>query len=126
FLDHFHRTSLIADDTDGLRGFLVGLISPDQPDQAYIHFVGVHPAARRTGLAGELYDRFFQLAREHGRSVIQAITSPVNETSVAFHRRLGFSVTGPVPDYNGPGRDLIVFDRSLQDLPGPTRRHRHC
>jgi hypothetical protein len=32
---------------------------------------------------------------------------------VAFHQSMGFAVTGPVPGYNGPGRDLIVFRRAL-------------
>lgn len=113
FLDHFHRTSLVAEGAQGLVGFLVGFLSPSQPDQAYIHFVGVHPRARNNGLARTLYDQFFQLARGHDRRVVRAITSPVNETSIAFHRRLGFTVTGPVGGYNGPGRDVIVFERAI-------------
>jgi hypothetical protein len=32
---------------------------------------------------------------------------------VAFHQSMGFAMTGPVPGYNGPGRDLIVFRRAL-------------
>jgi hypothetical protein len=26
---------------------------------------------------------------------------------------MGFAVTGPVPDYNGPGRDFVTFERPL-------------
>lgn len=113
FLDHFHRTSLIVEGHDGLTGFLVGIISPSEPDQAYIHFVGVSPQARNNGLARTLYDQFFQIARRHDRRLVKAVTSPVNEASIAFHRRLGFTVSGPVPDYNGPGRDLVVFERAV-------------
>jgi hypothetical protein len=32
---------------------------------------------------------------------------------VGFHLALGFGVTGPVTGYNGPGRDMIVFERAL-------------
>jgi ribosomal protein S18 acetylase RimI-like enzyme len=113
FLDHFHRTSLVAEHGDGLTGFLVGIVSPSELDQAYIHFVGVHPAARGIGLGRNLYEQFFQIARATERSVVRAITSPVNEDSIRFHRRLGFRVTGPVPDYNGPGHDMVVFERRL-------------
>jgi ribosomal protein S18 acetylase RimI-like enzyme len=113
FLDHFHRTSLVAEGHDGLTGFLVGIISPSEPDQAYIHFVGVSPQARNDGVARTLYEQFFQIARRHGRTVVKAVTSPVNEASIAFHRHLGFTVSGPVPDYNGPGRDLMVFERAI-------------
>lgn len=44
---------------------------------------------------------------------MSAITAPVNTGSVAFHRAPGFSVTA-VSDYNGPGRDMLVFERALR------------
>jgi len=113
FLDHFHRTSLVAEAPEGLVGFLVGLISPSAAGVGYIHFVGVAPAARNRGLARTLYDAFFALAAGHGVHRVKAITSPVNQGSVAFHRRMGFSVRGPVPDYDGPGRDMMVFERAV-------------
>ncbi|GAA2640345.1 hypothetical protein GCM10010399_87370 [Dactylosporangium fulvum] len=113
FLDHFHRTSLVAGTGDGMSGFLVGIVSPSEPGEAYIHFVGVHPEARKTGLARALYERFFEIARAHDRRVVKAITSPANRTSIAFHQRMGFTVTGPVRDYNGPGHDLVTFERGI-------------
>lgn len=113
FLDHFHRTSLIVDGPGGLLAFLVGILSPSQPEQAYIHFVGVAPQARGLGLGRRLYTEFLALARADGRSVVRAITAPVNTPSIAFHRAMGFSVTGPVPDYEGPGRDYMVFELRL-------------
>ena len=113
FLDHFYRTSLVVEGPDGLLAFLVGILSPSQPGQAYIHFVGVAPRARGLGLGRRLYEEFWALARADGRSVVRAITAPVNTGSIAFHRAMGFSVTGPVPDYEGPGRDYMVFERRL-------------
>ncbi|GAA0926855.1 GNAT family N-acetyltransferase [Virgisporangium aurantiacum] len=114
FLDHFHRTSLVARDDDGaLAGFLIGMLSPSQPGRAYIHFVGVTPAARGRGLGRRLYEEFFALARAAGSSGVGAITAPVNAGSIAFHRSMGFSVTGPVVGYDGPGKDMMVFDRAL-------------
>jgi L-amino acid N-acyltransferase YncA len=73
----------------------------------------VAPQARRQGLAHLLYARFFALARADGRTTVSAVTAPVNTGSIAFHRAMGFSVTGPVPGYDGPGRDLVRFDRAL-------------
>ena len=113
FLDHFCRTSLVVQDQDGLLAFLVGILSPSDPRQAYIHFVGVAPRARSLGLGRRLYEEFFALARDDGRTVVRAITAPVNIASIAFHRAMGFAVTGPVPDYEGPGRDYMVFERRL-------------
>lgn len=113
FLDHFHRSSLVVDGADGPRAFLVGILSPSEPDCAYIQFVGVSPAARGSGLGRLLYAEFFALARADGRQVVRAVTAPVNSGSVAFHRAMGFTVTGPVTDYDGPGHDKIVFERGL-------------
>lgn len=113
FLDHFHATSLVAERDGALAGFLVGFLSPSLPREAYVHFVGIAPDLRRTGLARDLYERFFALAAGHGRTVVSAVTSPVNSGSIAFHRRLGFAVAGPVGDYNGPGHDLVTFRLDL-------------
>ena len=39
-----------------------------------------------------MYERFFAVARAHGRTLVRCVTSPVNEGSIAFHRALGFDV----------------------------------
>jgi ribosomal protein S18 acetylase RimI-like enzyme len=113
FLDHFHATSTVAEAGDDLAGFLIGFLSPSLPDAAYIHFVGVNPGYRRGGLARQLYQRFFALAAADGRTVVRAVTAPVNERSIAFHSALGFTVTGPVYGYDGPGDVKVCFERSL-------------
>ena len=113
FVDLFYRTSLVIDGPDGPEAFLIGALSPSDAREAYIHFVGVAPQGRRRGYGRLLYEEFFRLARAHGRSRVSAITAPVNRRSADFHRAMGFTVTGPVPDYNGPGHDMLVFDRAL-------------
>jgi ribosomal protein S18 acetylase RimI-like enzyme len=113
FFDLFHRSSLMVDGPDGPAAFLVGILSPSDPALAYIHFVGVAPGARQHGLGRLLYESFFELARADRRRVVTAVTTPGNAGSVAFHRAMGFTVTGPVSGYHGPGRDRIVFERPL-------------
>jgi ribosomal protein S18 acetylase RimI-like enzyme len=113
FLDHFYATSTIAQAGDDLAGFLIGFLSPSRPDAAYIHFVGVHPAQRRAGLARLLYERFFALAAADGRTVVSAVTAAANARSIAFHAALGFTVSDPVPGYDGPGDLKVRFERPL-------------
>jgi ribosomal protein S18 acetylase RimI-like enzyme len=113
FLDHFHRSSLVMDGPDGLVAFLIGILSPAEPGLSYIHFAGVAPRARHGGLARLLYEEFFTLALADDRHAVSAITAPENTGSIAFHRSMGFTVAGPIPDYNGPGRDFITFERLL-------------
>ncbi len=112
FLDHFWSTSRVAEDETGLVGFVVALVSPSA-ECAYIHFVGVRPDHRRTGLAARLYTQVQVHARQHGCRELRAITAPSNADSVAFHERLGFVVTGPIADYNGPGRSMVTFHKAI-------------
>jgi len=116
FLDHFFDTSLIAEHDGELAGFLIGFMSAAQPHQAYIHYLAVAPAWRRSGLARRLYEQFFDRARHDGRTVVKAITSPQNATSIAYHRAMGFTVSDPVKDYDGPSLDRVVFAREITSL----------
>lgn len=113
FFEHFRQTSFVAEDEGELVGFLCGFLSQTYPDQAYVHFAGVHPKRRGSGLGRELYERFFRAALEAGRPVIRCVTSPVNEASVAFHRRLGFEIEGEVPDYDGSGEPRVLLRKRL-------------
>ncbi len=91
-----------------------GGLSFPGPGRRGLHpFAGVDPAYRGTGLARGLYGRFLAEARAAGRHVVRAITSPGNHGSIRFHAALGFTVAGPVPDYNGPGRDMMTFELHL-------------
>lgn len=114
FLDHFWRTSLVAETSNAdLAGFLVGFVSPSKPGHAYIHFVGVAPDTRGSGLGRTLYERFFAIARDAGCHTVGAITSHVNTASSDFHAAMGFAVKGPIDDYDGPGTRMFRFDRAL-------------
>jgi ribosomal protein S18 acetylase RimI-like enzyme len=109
FLDHFWSTSRIAQDQRGLAGFLVAFVSPSQPHLGYLHFAGVRPDHRRNGLARQLYGEFADQAAEQGCTELHAITAPDNIGSIRFHRSLGFAVSEPLPDYNGPDRTMVSF-----------------
>ena len=114
FLDHFYATSFVAERDGDLAGFLVGFMSPSLPDAAYIHFVGVHPQFRGNGLARALYQRFFELAAADGRLVVRAVTAPGNTQSIAFHTAMGFTVTEPIPGYDGPSSGKVLFECRLR------------
>ncbi|HXV56283.1 MAG TPA: GNAT family N-acetyltransferase [Gaiellaceae bacterium] len=113
FFLHFRETSFVAERDGELAGFLAAFLSQTLPDEAYVHFVGVRPAERGSGLGRDLYERFFAVAREHGRRRVTCVTSPANEGSLAFHARLGFEASQPQRDYDGPGEDRVVLTRAL-------------
>jgi ribosomal protein S18 acetylase RimI-like enzyme len=122
FFDHFHDTGLAAEADGHPVGFLAGFMSATAPDQAYIHFVGVDPNHRRAGVARAMYERFFELARERGRTTVRCLTSPVNRASIAYHQAMGFEIEpGNASldglhvhlDHDGPGQDRVLFIRTI-------------
>jgi GNAT superfamily N-acetyltransferase len=124
FFEHFRGTSLLVEHEDALVAFFVGFFCGDHQDEACVHFVGVAPEWRRVGLASDLYRRFFALARTNGRSVVRAVTAPVDTGSVAFHTALGFSLLPGDAEVDGvpvtldqaapQGRHLVRFQLFLE------------
>jgi ribosomal protein S18 acetylase RimI-like enzyme len=115
FFVHFRDTSFVAEDGDALAGFICGFRSQTYAEEAYIHFVGVDPARRGTGLGRALSERFF--AAVAPRTVVRAVTSPVNERSVAFHQALGFEVERVDEDYDGRGEARVLLVKNLTSKP---------
>ena len=122
FFNHFANTSFVVEEEGVLLGFLIGFLSPSKADEAYIHFVGVNPAARQQGIGRLLYQRFFEIARQNNRTTVCCITSPVNKLSVAFHKAMGFSLhpgdaqEDGIPyclDYDGLGKHRVVFVKEI-------------
>ena len=114
FFIHFESTSFVADREDGtLAGFLIGFLSQTDRETAYVHFVGVAPAERGSGLGRELYERFFAAAREAGCSVVRCVTSPQNTASLAFHEAIGFEQEGTAEDYDGAGSSRVLLAKRL-------------
>jgi ribosomal protein S18 acetylase RimI-like enzyme len=122
FFVHFKPTSFVAEQEGKIRGFVCGFVSQTNPTQAYIHFLGVDPDYRKDGLGRKLYEQFFEAARSRGCTEALCITSPVNKTSIAFHRRMGFEILpgntevdgiAATADYDGRGEARILFRREL-------------
>ncbi|MGC0153168.1 GNAT family N-acetyltransferase [Chromobacterium vaccinii] len=118
YFDHFRTTCFAAVEGEEVVGFLIGFRSQSQPEQAYIHLVGVSPLARGREVGRGLYRRFFETVGAFGCVEVRAITSPGNAGSIAFHRRMGFEllagegVEDGVPvvyDYSGPGQHRVRF-----------------
>ena len=100
FLEHFASSSFVAHDEQGLAGFLIGFLSQDEPGDAYVHFLGVRPDTRGSGLGRMLHDRFAHTVAAFGVTTVRAVTSTENRDSVDFHSRIGFVIDGidePLP-----------------------------
>jgi GNAT superfamily N-acetyltransferase len=110
-VQEFGSTCLVARAEDGIRGYLLGFVTPDHT--GYVHLIATRDDSRGTGLGRTLYAAFTEAARGQGAVRLKAITSVTNEGSIAFHRSLGFDAR-VVEDYDGPGRPRVVFTRGLR------------
>ncbi|MCL1699204.1 GNAT family N-acetyltransferase [Lysinibacillus sp. Bpr_S20] len=122
FFDHFTQTSFIAEKDGELVGFLIGFLSQTYSNEAYIHFVGVHPAYRKHNIGKKLYNQFFNVVRQNNRSIVRCVTSPVNKVSIAYHTKMGFEIENGDrivdslslnTDYDGPNQDRVLFVKKL-------------
>ncbi|MBE9914195.1 GNAT family N-acetyltransferase [Paenibacillus donghaensis] len=122
FFDHFQDTSYIVEDNGEVIGFLIGFISQSRSKEAYIHFVGVHPQYREHGVGRRLYETFFNAVKIRGVENIRCVTSPVNKSSIAYHKKMGFviekgdKIVDGVDvhlDYDGKGGDRVLFMKRL-------------
>lgn len=122
FFYHFRNTILVVEDQEGLIGFVMGYFSQTQPKEAYIHVVAVNPNTRKTGVGRFLYENFFVLCKENGRTIIRACTAPININSIEFHTHMGFTIEQgnatvngfPVTlDYLGKDDHKVLFVKEL-------------
>jgi ribosomal protein S18 acetylase RimI-like enzyme len=124
FFTHFCNTSFIAESDGMIIGFLIGFLSQSHPEEAYIHFVGIHPDFRKQGVGSALYREFFQTVQQLGRSQVKCVTAPVNHSSIAYHLRMGFEAEpsetyqNGMPyhlNYDGVEEHRVLFVKHLSD-----------
>ncbi|MCT0224213.1 GNAT family N-acetyltransferase [Synechococcus sp. CS-1328] len=85
----------------------------------------MHPTRRGEGLGRLLYKSFFSTVASLGCRTASCVTAPVNRNSIAFHRRMGFSILDSdcmvdgvpvVLGYDGVGEDRVIFTKDLDTL----------
>jgi ribosomal protein S18 acetylase RimI-like enzyme len=101
---------------------VIAFVSQTDPNEAYIHFVGVHPGYRAAGVGRLLYEQVIATAVERGCTRLRCVTAPTNTRFIAFHQRTGFAMVPSATqqgelfvhrDYDGPGEDRVVFVKTL-------------
>ncbi|WDP89858.1 MAG: GNAT family N-acetyltransferase [Desulfobacter sp.] len=90
---HFTNTSFLAENEEGaLVAFLLGYLSQTHENEGFINWMGVHPAHRNRGIGRLLCERFFDIARSHGKTRVTSSTAIINTASMNWHKHMGFTV----------------------------------
>jgi predicted GNAT superfamily acetyltransferase len=83
-------------------------------DFAYVDRIAVAKFARRSGIASRLYDDFADTVREEvGLMTCEVNIKPPNESSMTFHRRLGFEKVGSLISEDGAKEVAFLANRLL-------------
>lgn len=80
-------TSLIAEDDEGLVGFVAAYRPPTRPEAVFVWQIGVAKRARRRGLGRALLHQLLQLPANADVEYVTATVTVDNEASTALFRR---------------------------------------
>lgn len=122
---HYFR---VAVDADRIAAYVIGLrpgtsyASPNYrwfceryEDFAYVDRVAVADFARRLGLASRLYDDFATSVPDAVEYMTCEVNlRPPNESSMRFHRRLGFQQVGS-QQTEGGSKEVAMLARRIRD-----------
>jgi ribosomal protein S18 acetylase RimI-like enzyme len=84
---------------------------PLEPDQAHVRMLGVHPDARRRGVARALMDALLQEARRAGKRRVTLETAESMAAAQRLYESMGFR-RGPDEVYND-GFRLLTYELPL-------------
>ncbi len=130
FTKFFQKTSFILklDGDEEISGFLLGLLSQKNPQEAYIHLLCLKDEIRGRGFGKKIIDKYIEVVKSKGCKKITLITKPVNKKAITFYTKLGFNLIykknmetikidgiTAVKDYNGTGEHMVIFQNTLKD-----------
>lgn len=126
FVKFFKKTCFVVENTENktISGFLLGFISQDNINEAYVHLLCVDVSLRGEGLALKILDRFIEDVSSMGCSKISLISKPKNKRAIKFYLKHGFKsqISKQTVEeeginifrgYDGPGCDKIVFYKDI-------------
>ncbi|OBS10252.1 diaminobutyrate acetyltransferase [Acidihalobacter prosperus] len=92
-------TAAVAEDADGLAGFVTGYRPPERPDVWFVWQIGVAPRARGQGLAKRLLRDV--LTRHDDLRHVEATIEPGNQASRALFASLANELSAPMLESDG-------------------------
>ncbi len=109
---HFASTGLVAHAGDGLAGFVLGYVRPDDVSTAFVWQVAVAETARGQGLARRLLDQWFaRCVRGSQVRFMEATVTPSNRASRALFTSFAKQRRVPLEEHVGFPR--LLFPESL-------------
>ncbi len=120
FTRFFKNTSLILEENENIKGFLIGFISQENNENAYIHLLCIEKELRGHNMALNLVEKFIRIVSSLDCKKVFLVCKPSNKTAIKFYTKMGFlpihsnetiiiDDINVFKDYDGPSEDKIVF-----------------
>jgi ribosomal protein S18 acetylase RimI-like enzyme len=124
FTKFFKNTSLVLEDKENIKGFLLGFISQENNANAYIHLLCLEKELRGQDMASNLVEKFISIVSLLDCKKVFLVCKPSNKTAIKFYTKMGFiplhsnktiiiDDINVFKDYDGPSEDKIVFCRTI-------------
>ena len=124
FTKFFKNTSLVFEDNGNIKGFLLGFISQENNENAYIHLLCIKKDLRGQNMASNLVEKFISIVSSLDCKKVFLVCKPSNKTAIKFYNKMGFlplhsdktiiiDDINVFKDYDGPYEDKIVFFKSI-------------
>ncbi|MFB3812770.1 MAG: ribosomal protein S18-alanine N-acetyltransferase [Terriglobales bacterium] len=101
------RLALVAEDTEGILGFIVALCAGPEWE---IENIVVAATARRRGVGAQLLDELLKEAQMAGAESVYLEVRESNRAARELYERAGFQAMGTRPDYySSPAENAVIY-----------------
>lgn len=122
FVSHAQSALLVFDDAGHVAGYAVVLFHANT-SLSRLYSLAVHPEARRQGIARQLMEECFALARERGTTRMRLEVHRTAYHVQAFYERMGFTAFDLAPEYYEDRDDAVRMEKPLvENLSGQSSR----
>ena len=102
---------LVAEEMGRIVGFLFGIMSSEV--ECRVLMLAVKKEQRNHGLGTMLLNRFLLECANRGVQFVSLEVRSSNLSAIRFYQRLGFMMTGRIPDYYSNGEDGYTLSLHL-------------
>lgn len=111
--DMYRKWWFVAAHPDGLRGYSLGVPTPDR-GRAWLLGLGVRIEFQRRGYGRLLTISSLRKLADFGVRDVYLTVEPTNWRALSLYRELGFAVDRLGRDYFGPGEDRLIMIHQLR------------
>lgn len=111
------RAALVAAEGGEILGFAAATLLLDgEENRCELESIAVHPAARKRGIGGALFEAVFAWAEQNGGRQLALEVRAGNAVALGFYARMGLRITGRRSRYYAdPEEDALLLEMPVTE-----------